>query len=95
MSSKDPNEITTQDNGSDVIDTTGMSEGKREALELTEASREGLWEYPTFAGALFMGQFPWKLVKGRFVGVQPVWLCQSIRAYLEKQNICSLVYSFL
>jgi len=45
-----------------VIDTTGMSKGKREALELTEASREGHWQYPTFAGALFMGQFPWDLV---------------------------------
>jgi len=45
-----------------IIDTTGMSKGKREALEMTEASREGLWEYPTFAGALFMGQFPWNLV---------------------------------
>ena len=45
-----------------VIDTTGMSKGKVEALELTEASREGHWEYPTFAGALFMGEFPWKLI---------------------------------
>ncbi len=46
----------------DVIDTTGMSEGKRQALELAESSREGHWEYPTFAGALFMGQFPWNLI---------------------------------
>jgi hypothetical protein len=45
-----------------IIDTTGMSKGKREALELTEASREGHWAYPTFAGALFMGDFPWKLI---------------------------------
>jgi hypothetical protein len=45
-----------------VIDTSGMSEGKRRALELTEASREGHWEYPTFAGALFMGDFPWRLI---------------------------------
>ena len=45
-----------------VIDTTGMSEGKAAALEMTEASREGHWEYPTFAGALFMGEFPWKLI---------------------------------
>ncbi len=50
------------ENAGDVIDTTGMSEGKREALELAEASREGHWEYPTFAGALFMGQLPWNLV---------------------------------
>ncbi len=45
-----------------VIDTSGMSQGKRDALELTEASREGHWEYPTFAGALFMGEFPWELI---------------------------------
>lgn len=45
-----------------VIDTTGMTEGKVKALELAEASREGHWEYPTFAGALFMGEFPWKLI---------------------------------
>jgi alkylation response protein AidB-like acyl-CoA dehydrogenase len=51
-----------KDEDAQVIDTTGMSKGKREALELTEASREGHWSYPTFAGALFMGQFPWELV---------------------------------
>jgi hypothetical protein len=45
-----------------IIDTSGMSKGKREALELTEASREGHWAYPTFAGALFMGDFPWNLI---------------------------------
>ncbi len=45
-----------------AIDTTDMSEGKRRALELTEDSREGFWEYPTFAGALFMGEFPWELI---------------------------------
>jgi alkylation response protein AidB-like acyl-CoA dehydrogenase len=39
-----------------------MSKGKREALELTEASRESHWTYPTFAGALFMGELPWNLV---------------------------------
>lgn len=52
----------TQHDDSPVIDTTGMSKGKVEALELTEASREGHWEYPTFAGALFMGEFPWDLI---------------------------------
>ncbi len=45
-----------------MIDTTGMSEGKRKALELAEASRESHWAYPTFAGALFMGELPWGLV---------------------------------
>jgi len=46
----------------EMIDTTGMSEGKRKALELAEEGREGHWEYPTFAGALFMGELPWDLV---------------------------------
>ena len=50
-------EETHKEGESTVIDTTGMSKGKREALELTEASREGHWAYPTFAGALFMGDF--------------------------------------
>ena len=50
------------EDGAQVIDTTGMSKGKREALELTEASRESHWTYPTFAGALFMGELPWDLV---------------------------------
>ncbi|MFQ5788892.1 MAG: acyl-CoA dehydrogenase family protein [Acidobacteriota bacterium] len=45
-----------------VIDTSGMSEGKRAAFELAESSRQGHWQYPTFAGALFMGELPWRLV---------------------------------
>lgn len=44
------------------IDTQGMSEGKKAALELTEESREGFLDYPTFAGALFMGELPIQLV---------------------------------
>lgn len=45
-----------------VIDTTGMSEGKKAALELAESSRQTHWKYPTFAGALFMGELPLKLI---------------------------------
>jgi hypothetical protein len=45
-----------------VIDTSKMSEAKRAAFELTESSRESLWEYPTFAGALFMGEVPLELI---------------------------------
>ncbi len=44
-----------------LIDTSGMSEGKAKALELAEESR-GHWEYPTFAGALFMGELPFELI---------------------------------
>jgi len=45
-----------------VIDTSKMSEGKRAALEITESSRETTWEYPTFAGQLFMGRLPWDII---------------------------------
>ncbi|HXV76795.1 MAG TPA: acyl-CoA dehydrogenase family protein [Candidatus Polarisedimenticolaceae bacterium] len=45
-----------------LIDTSGMSQGKADALELAEASRESHWAYPTFAGALFMGQLSWSLI---------------------------------
>ena len=61
MSDKTP-KTADQVESAEVIDTSGMTEGKRKALELAEASREGHWEYPTFAGALFMGQFPWNLI---------------------------------
>lgn len=45
-----------------LIDSSGMSEAKAAALELTESSRQAHWKYPTFAGALFMGEFPWHLI---------------------------------
>ena len=54
MSSKDDTK-GHQDDHEHVIDTTGMSEGKAEALAMSEASRDIHWAYPTFAGALFMG----------------------------------------
>ena len=44
------------------IDTSKMSEGKREALELAEASREASGKQASFAAALFMGDFPWELI---------------------------------
>jgi hypothetical protein len=39
-----------------VIDTSKMSEGERQALELAEASREEAGGRRTFAGSLFMGR---------------------------------------
>lgn len=44
-------------NADGVIDTSKMSEGERNALELTEAARSEQ-EYKSFAGDLFMGRFP-------------------------------------
>src|SRR6516225_214302 len=40
-----------------VIDTSKMSKGKREALELAEASRDPLDERGSFASNLFIGKF--------------------------------------
>ncbi len=39
------------------IDTSNMTEGKRQALEVTEAARESEWAFPSFALELFMGRF--------------------------------------
>src|SRR6516162_9563733 len=40
-----------------VIDTSKMSEGKRAALELAEASRDPLDERGSFASNLFIGRY--------------------------------------
>src|SRR6201990_2575930 len=40
-----------------VIDTSKMSKGKREALELAEASRDPLDERGSFASNLFIGKY--------------------------------------
>src|SRR5437588_10398529 len=40
-----------------VIDTSKMSKGQREALELAEASRDPLDERGSFASNLFIGKF--------------------------------------
>ncbi len=44
------------------IDTSKMSEGKRQALEVTEAARESEWKHPSFALELFQGRFRHDLV---------------------------------
>ncbi len=38
------------------IDTSRMTEGKRQALEVAEAARAG-WSHPSFVGELFLGRF--------------------------------------
>ena len=40
-----------------LIDTSGMSEGKAEALHVTEAARQAEWTQPSFAQKLFLGEF--------------------------------------
>ncbi len=40
-----------------IIDTSKMSEGKRAALEVAEASRETQWRLPSFCSEMFMGRW--------------------------------------
>ena len=44
------------------IDTSKMSAGKRDALEVAEAARETTWEHPSFVGELFMGRLRDELI---------------------------------
>ena len=44
------------------IDTSKMSEGKRAALELSEAARDTKWEHASFVGELFMGKLNLPLI---------------------------------
>ena len=39
----------------DIIDTSGMSEGKAAAMEVAEAARDQTWSGRTFAKDIFMG----------------------------------------
>ncbi len=40
-----------------VIDTSKMSDEKASSLNLTEAARDSVWQHPSFAKSLFMGEF--------------------------------------
>lgn len=55
-------QTTPDDAHREIIDTSKMTKGQREALELTEASRESEYSYPTFAGQIYMGKLPWPLI---------------------------------
>lgn len=46
-----------------VFDTSKMTEGQKEAMEVAEAARETEWTKPSFASSLFMGKFDYDLVK--------------------------------
>jgi alkylation response protein AidB-like acyl-CoA dehydrogenase len=46
-----------------LIDTSGMSEGKRKALELAESSRDEGEGHASFAGGLFMGRYDLSLIQ--------------------------------
>ena len=74
-----------------VIDTSKMSKGKREALELAEASRDPLDERGSFASNLFIGRYdfnriyPWpeQSAEDRAAGQE---FLASLEKYL-KENI--------
>src|SRR5256886_8109194 len=73
-----------------VIDTSKMAKGKREALELAEASRDPLDDRGSFASNLFIGRydfsriypFPAQSAEDRQVG-DP--FLQKLEAYLREQ----------
>lgn len=45
-----------------VIDTSKMSDAKASALNITEEARESIWQHPSFAKSLFMGEFKSDLI---------------------------------
>ena len=60
MSTVHKPEVTSE--AGELIDTSQMSVGKRDALDLAEDSRETMEQYPTFAGQLFMGHVAWDMI---------------------------------
>src|SRR6266436_5865873 len=74
-----------------VIDTSKMSKGKREALELAEASRDPLDDRGSFASNLFIGRydfdriFPWPEQSGEDRAAGREFLA-SLEKYL-RENI--------
>src|SRR5690242_8678683 len=73
-----------------VIDTSKMSKGKREALELAEASRDPLDERGSFASNLFIGRYdfdriyPWpeQSAEDRAAGEE---FLASLKKYLREK----------
>src|SRR6266704_104214 len=75
---------------SSVIDTSKMSKGKREALELAEASRDPLDERGSFASNLFIGRYdfnriyPWPEQSGEDRAAGREFLA-SLEKYLKEK----------
>lgn len=61
MTAVEPHPVDASHSEPGVIDTSKMSEGKRAAMELAEASRES-FSANNFAGSIFMGKFPWEVI---------------------------------
>ncbi|TEW54169.1 DNA polymerase II [Psychromonas sp. RZ22] len=45
-----------------VIDTSKMSDEKASSLNITEDARESVWQHPSFAKSLFMGEYKSELI---------------------------------
>src|SRR2546430_15755634 len=84
-------EAGVKERPSSIIDTSKMSKGKREAVELAEASRDPLDERGSFASNLFIARYdfdriyPWpeQSVEDRAAGKE---FLTSLEKYL-KENI--------
>src|SRR5882672_3787607 len=80
-----------------VIDTSKMSKGKREALELAEASRDPLDERGSFASNLFIGRYdfdriyPWpeQSAEDREAGKEflAIWKSICARTWMPTRSI--------
>lgn len=54
--------MSNSDDKKVVIDTSKMSDEKASSLNLTESARESVWQHPSFAKSLFMGEYKSELV---------------------------------
>lgn len=54
--------MSSQEDKKVVIDTSKMSDAKASALNITEEARESIWQHPSFAKSLFMGEFKSDLI---------------------------------
>lgn len=80
---------STQEENELIIDTSKMSAGQRDALEVTESARESAWVNPSFVGDMFMGTFnperldpfPQQSPEDKAIGDKIV---KEVISYLEK-----------
>ncbi len=84
--------MSTEHHDHDInFDTSKMSAGQREALEITEAAREKEWTYKSFGSQLFMGifdrdlifPFPTQSLEEKKIGDEYI---KKLKTYLE-QNL--------
>ena len=72
-----------------IVDTSTMSQGKKEAIEIAESSREKEWRQPSFIKQLFLGEFNHQMVfpfpeqtqEDKYIGDQYL---QKLTPYLKE-----------